>query len=268
MRLEDKYKKLIDILLGLKEVIIGFSGGVDSSFLLKVAYDTLGDKAIGITVHTPMYPKMEMEFAKKISRKIGVTQVIINIEDGNEIIKFNPVDRCYICKKNIFGKIKEESIKYNITKVLDGSNLDDLKMYRPGKKALEELGIHSPLAEAMLTKRDIRMLSKQIGLETYDKPSFSCLMTRFEYGEEVTKEKLSMIESCEQYLNNLGLKNYRVRKHSNLCRIELSIEEIEKIFSLEIIEKIKNEFKSLGFEYVTLDLSGYKSGSMDIHINE
>ncbi len=268
MGLEKKYDELKNILRKLEKVVIAYSGGVDSTFLLKVACDELGENVLAVTVDTPMYPKSEKELAIKIGKEIGVTHEILEIKEGNEIIKFNPEDRCYVCKKNIFKNIKEIGEKNYIENILDGSNTDDLKTYRPGKKALEELEIISPLVLANLNKLEIRKLSKKLELETHNKPSFSCLMTRFEYGEEVTKEKLKEIENCENFLKEIGFKNYRVRKHKHIARIEVDKDERVKFFNIEIFDKVNKYFKSQGFKYVTVDLDGYISGSMDIDIKK
>ncbi len=265
----EKLENLKNMLKNLGGGIVAFSGGVDSTFLLKVAKDVLKDKAIGITIKAFMHTEREFEEAKEYAKEIGVKHVIIQMGEINmkEFIE-NAPDRCYHCKKEIFTKIKEIGNKHQIESILDGSNIDDLGDFRPGMKALKELKVISPLKEVGLTKQEIRELSKMMDIPTWDKPSFACLASRIPYGQPITKEKLKMIELAEEFLLNIGLKQMRVRHHGEIARIEVAKEEMEKFFDLNKMNKIGNEFQKIGFKYVTLDLLGYRTGSMNEVLKE
>lgn len=267
--MEKKLEKLKEILSGLESVAIAFSGGVDSTFLLKVAKQALGDRVIAVTATSSTYPQREFNEAKKYAEEIGVKHIIIESEELEiEGFSKNPVNRCYYCKTELFSKIhnvaKENGIKY----VVDGSNADDTGDYRPGMKAARELGVISPLMDAGLTKNDIRALSKAMGLETWDKPSFACLSSRFPYGNEINISKLSMVEQAEQFLLDLGFRQVRVRHHGEIARIEVSQEERCKFFDLNTMDHIGGKFKEIGFTYVTLDILGYRTGSMNEVLSE
>jgi len=259
-----KINKLKKILKDMGSLIIAFSGGVDSSFLLKVAENVLGKNVIAVTAKSLTYPKREFEDAKRIARSLNCRQIII---DSNEMkikeFRNNPKNRCYFCKKELFLKLISIKNKYNFNFVVDGTNYDDLNTFRPGLKALKELGIRSPLAEAGLTKEEIRKYSRLLNLTTWNKPSFACLSSRFPYGEEITKSKLKKIENAEDFLRSLGFRQIRVRYHYPIARIEIEKEEIPKILQSNIREKMIKKLKKIGFEYITLDLEGYRSGSMD-----
>jgi len=259
-----KINKLKKILKDMGSLIIAFSGGVDSSFLLKVAENVLGKNVIAVTAKSLTYPKREFEDAKRIARSLNCRQIII---DSNELkikeFRNNLKNRCYFCKKELFLKLISIKNKYKFNFVVDGTNYDDLNTFRPGLKALKELGIRSPLAEAGLTKEEIRKYSRLLNLTTWNKPSFACLSSRFPYGEEITKSKLKKIENAEDFLRSLGFRQIRVRYHYPIARIEIEKEEIPKIFQSNIMEKIIKKIKKIGFEYITLDLEGYRSGSMD-----
>lgn len=264
MELKEKYEKLRNIIKNLDKVAIAFSGGVDSTLLAKVCYDVLGENALAITAIAPIHPDREIKDAYKLSETIGIRFETIRFDESDiEEFKHNPWDRCYICKTKIFSKIKEIAKKMGINNVVDGSNSDDLKDYRPGLKALSELGVISPLKEAGMTKADIRQLSKELGLSTWDKPALACLATRIPYGEEITEEKLKMIEESESYLEKLGFKQFRLRYHGDLARIEVAPEERTKLFDLALMDQISEELKKIGFTFVTMELSGYKTGSMN-----
>ena len=246
----------------MQKVAIGFSGGVDSSFLLKIASEVLGKNVLAITAISATYPKKESTEAKKFAQSRGITYRVIHI-DIDEMPKFkkNPVDRCYHCKKELYEKIKELAKKEHIQYVLDASNLDDLKDYRPGRKALEELDIKTPLIDAQFTKQDIRTLSKTMRLPTWDKPSLACFASRFPYDTMVTKERLKMIEDAEDILWDLGVHQVRVRYHNDTARIEVEPQDIQLI--LTHAKKITTQFKCLGFHYITLDLEGFRSGRLN-----
>ena len=262
--LNDKLNVLINDLKEMKKVVIAYSGGVDSNFLLKVAKDTLGENIVAITISAMMHSSREIKEAVNYTKEYNVNHILYNIDnlDLQEFIENGPL-RCYHCKKFIFSKIKEIASEHNIKYILDGTNLSDLDDYRPGLKALEELNIVSPLKNAKLTKEEIRVLSKELNLATYKKPSFSCLATRIPVGDKITKEKLEMIEEGENFLQDNNFSQYRVRVHGNTARIEVDKKEICKFYDDEMINKINLKFKEIGFKYVTLDLNGYKMGSMN-----
>ncbi|CDZ24273.1 putative protein slr1717 [[Clostridium] cellulosi] len=264
-----KKEKLYDYLKSLGSLAVAFSGGVDSSFLLKCAHDVLSDNVIAITARSSTFPKRELNEAIEFAKEYGIRQIIID-SDELDIKGFreNPVDRCYYCKSELFAKIKKVAEENNIKYIAEGSNMDDLGDYRPGLKAARECGAISPLRTAGLTKNDIRALSKEMGLKTWDKPSFACLASRIPYGQTITKEKLLLIDKAEQFLIDLGFKQIRVRHHGEIARIELLPEDMIKIFQDGLREKIHDYFKSLGFTYITLDLNGYKTGSMNATLDK
>ncbi|SHG96153.1 ATP-dependent sacrificial sulfur transferase LarE [Tepidibacter thalassicus] len=259
-----KLKQLKTILKDMESIAVAFSGGVDSTFLLNVAKEVLGDKVIAITVNAFIHAKRELEESKKYADQIRVKHIILQIDNINikEFVDNTP-DRCYYCKREIFTKIKEIAKKYDVKYIVDGSNVDDLKDFRPGMRALKELKIISPLKEVGLTKNEIRQLSKELNIPTWDKPSFACLASRIPYNNKITKEKLNMIELSEEFLLSLGFKQVRVRHHGEIARIEILKDDMNKFFDLKLIEKVNCKFKKIGFDYVTLDLSGYRTGSMN-----
>lgn len=257
-----KFELLKKYFSELDGVAIAFSGGVDSTFLLKVAHDILQDKVIAITAESKFIPQREIIESENFCKSEGIRQIffyadILNV-DG---IKNNPRNRCYICKKEIFTQIKNIAAANNIFTVAEGSNKDDEGDYRPGMRAIAELQIKSPLREVGLYKKEIRELSKILNLKTFDKPAFACLATRFVYGEEITENKLRMIDNAEQILSENNFKQFRVRLHGNLARIEILPEDFYRL--IELHEKISAQIKNLGFDYVTLDLQGYRAGSMN-----
>lgn len=264
MTLDQKYEKLKEIIHNLGGAIVAYSGGVDSTFLLKVAYKELGSHVLGVTARSSTYPEREFQESIKYAGIIGARhKVIISEELEIEGFSKNPVNRCYYCKNELFTKIKliaeEEGLKY----VLDGSNFDDTNDYRPGMIAARENGVISPLKEAGLTKDDIRELSKREGLPTWDKPSFACLSSRFPYGNEITVEKLSMVDRAEQFLLDKGFRQVRVRHHGDIARIEVPADNRSKLFNEQLMDEIAAEFTKIGFSYITMDLKGYRTGSMN-----
>ncbi len=246
----------------LKSCAIACSGGVDSTFLIKVAYDVLGRNALAVTATSSTYPQRELEDAKRFVQQIGIPHVIIHSEELYiEEFSKNPPDRCYYCKKELFRKIQKIAAENHLAAVLDGSNADDMFDYRPGGKARKELGVISPLKEVGLTKQEIRELSRSMHLESAEKPAFACLASRFPYGVKITKGRLRQVEQAETFLFSLGVHQCRVRYHKDVARIEVAKPDFQNI--LAHADGIVKRFKKLGFTYITLDVEGYRAGSMN-----
>lgn len=264
MNINEKFEKLKNYLSSLESVVVAFSSGVDSTFLLKTAHQVLGDKVIAVTAQSCSFPERELNEAKSFCQKEGIKHIVVESEEL-EIDGFckNPVNRCYLCKKELFEKITEIAKENNIKNIVEGSNIDDNGDYRPGLQAVAELNIKSPLRYAELNKNEIRELSKNLGLNTWDKQSFACLSSRFVYGEEITKEKLSMVDKAEQLLLDLGFHQLRVRIHGKIARIEVMPDEFPKLIEEKNRLKIVSEFEKFGFSYISMDLKGYRTGSMN-----
>ena len=265
---EEKLSALKDYLKSLGSVAVAFSSGVDSTFLLKVAHEVLGDKAIAVTASSCSFPKRERDQAEAFCKKEGIRHIQV-ISEELEIPEFrhNPVNRCYLCKKELFEKILKIAEENNINAVCEGSNMDDNGDFRPGLKAIEELGIKSPLRKCNLYKSEIRQLSREMGLSTWNKQSFACLASRFVYGEEINEKRLKMVEEAEQFLLDKGFNQLRVRIHGgNLARIEVEPGQLEAV--LKIKDDLVQALKNAGFLYVTLDLQGYRTGSMNDILNK
>ena len=264
VELQNTLKQLQCHIEKMGSLAVAYSGGVDSTFLLKVAHDVLQDRAIAVTARSSTYPEREFKEAAEFTRRAGIKHIIIHSEELDiEGFTANPPNRCYLCKYELFSKIKEVAQKYNIKYIAEGSNIDDLGDYRPGMQAIKELGIISPLKDAGLGKDAIRKLSKQMELPTWDKPAFACLASRFPYGVKITRDKLAMVDRAEQYLLNLGFKQVRVRHHGDTARIEVAVAERLKFFDLELMDNIYKQFQKIGFAYTSLDLKGYRTGSMN-----
>ena len=262
--LHEKKLKLEEYLKELGSIAVAFSSGVDSTFLLKVAKNVLNDNVIAVTARSASFPKRELDEATEFCKKEGIRQLFVDIDEMSiEGFRKNPVNRCYYCKHEVFTRITEAALNCGIKYVAEGSNIDDNGDYRPGLKAVEELGIKSPLRYAGLTKSEIRALSKELGLPTWEKPSFACLASRFVYGEAITEEKLGMVDRAEQMLLDLGFKQFRVRVHGNIARIEVLPEEISKLMEETVRSAVYKRFKEIGFDYVTMDMAGYRTGSMN-----
>ncbi|MDR1625990.1 MAG: ATP-dependent sacrificial sulfur transferase LarE [Spirochaetia bacterium] len=263
MTIDEKYERLLACIAGQGSAAVAFSGGVDSSFLCYAAKAALGSRAIAITVVSPMLPKSEIDCARRVAREVGIEHVLIEEGEIDAQVAANPRDRCYHCKKIEFGSILKTAGERGFASVLDGSNMDDLGDYRPGLKALEELRVVSPLREAGMTKAEIRELSRRFGLLTWDKPAFACLASRIPYGEAIDREKLSRIERAEDALRAYGFRQFRVRSHGNIARIEVSPEERKLFFNTSVLDGISRELKSFGFLYAAMELEGYRMGSMN-----
>ena len=257
-----KADKLKSYLRELGRVAVAYSGGVDSTFLLKVAHDVLGDNVLALTAASKFIPRRELDETIKFCAENKIRQIIFEADVLNIAgVKENPVDRCYLCKRELFKNFLRIAEENKISIVVEGSNMDDTSDYRPGMKALAELGIKSPLQVAELYKSEIRELSREMNLPTWSKPSMACLASRFVYGETLTEKNLSMVEAAEEFLLQAGFKQFRVRVHGKIARIEILPEEFDRL--LKIREEISARFKALGFDYVTLDLQGYRTGSMN-----
>lgn len=266
--IRNKLANLQERLGELNKVVIGFSGGIDSTLLLKVAVGTLGpDRVWAVTGDSESLVTEELDSCRKLVSDIGLhPENFIEIKT-NELsdpdYRKNPIDRCFFCKSELFGRLNDIVREVGASHVLDGSNADDLNDWRPGRRAASELGVISPLAEAGINKQDIRELAHELGLPNWDKPALACLSSRIPYGSEVTEEKLSQVAKAERFLRSLGFGQLRVRHHDRMARIELMRDEIPRIFENGLVNLVVEKLKSIGFKYITIDLQGYRSGSMN-----
>ncbi|MFP3879578.1 MAG: ATP-dependent sacrificial sulfur transferase LarE [Dehalococcoidia bacterium] len=264
MKTEDKLRHLKESLAEMESVLIAYSGGVDSTFLASVASEVLRQRAMVVFAHSPVYPPHELEDAEALARQLGLRFATIE-SNGLKDPQFvaNSPDRCYYCKRELFEKLRSLAAAEGLDWVADGSNYDDRDDYRPGRKALTELGIRSPLWEVKLTKDEIRRLSKERELPTWDKPASPCLASRIPYGTPVSRDTLGRIAEGEQYLRNLGIHDYRLRHHGNIARIEVDEKGMSLLLKSQIRKDLVQHIKALGYTYVTLDLGGYRSGSLN-----
>ena len=259
----NKLKKLIEILKDMQSAVLAYSGGADSAFLLK-AMQLSGIRAIAVTAVSEIMPRREVLSAKKMAKEIGIKHMIIETHElSNKIFVSNTPERCFVCKDIRFKKLKEIAMSEGYRFVLDGSNSNDLDDYRPGKKAAEKYGVRSPLIEAIFSKKEIREFSQTLGLSTWDKPSSPCLSSRIPYGRRITKEALTRVEKAEDFLRSLGFHEIRVRDHGSIARIEVEVDKIGLLLIPEKRKIISEKLKSLGYQFISLDLNGYKSGSMN-----
>jgi len=259
-----KLEQLKQYLAESGSMAVAFSGGVDSAFLLKMTHDVLGSRMLAVTIQSRIFPMRELEEAKQFCMRYGIRQIICTIDEmGIPGFSQNPIDRCYRCKRQMMQTVLDTAKEQGMAYAAEGSIVDDQDDYRPGRQAAAELGILSPLREAGLIKAEIRGLSRRMGLSTWDKQSFACLASRFVYGEEITPEKLSMIDQAEQLLLDMGFRQVRVRIHGQMARIELLPEQFDRMLQEDIRKRIIADFQEWGFTYVTMDLTGYRTGSMN-----
>ena len=257
-----KYDHLVDLIRGMTRVVVAFSGGVDSTFLARAAKDALGDGATLVTADSETYPASELEQTRRLAAHLGMRQEVIRTHElERPEYARNASDRCFHCKEELFTRLAPIARAGGSAQVIYGANMDDLGDHRPGMKAAEARGVRAPLIEAGLWKAEIRAMSRELGLPTWDKPSFACLSSRFQYGDPITAEKLRRVDEAEAFVRGLGFRQFRVRDHDRLARLELAPEEMARLWQEDRHGAIVRRFRELGYLYVTLDLQGFRSGS-------
>jgi len=264
-KLEEKIQRLINSLKQRKSAVVALSGGVDSSVVAFLAKKALGDLAIAVTVESDFVPEEEIMDAKRIAKEIRIKHLVIKVNPlSNPKLVSNPSNRCYYCKKELIDKFKQVAKDHGLKSIVDGTNIDDMRSHRPGLLALKEAKVYAPFIEEKIAKEDIRLMANEFGLSLANKPSNTCLATRIPYGQEITVKKLQRIAKAEEFINSLiSTKHLRVRDHNSFARIEVEKKDIKYLFDARIADLIIKKLKGLGFEYVTIDLEGYRSGSMN-----